>query len=102
MASISVVASRVRDQLDDDLRVAGRLEVGALAFELVPQIAEVDQVAVVRDGDQAPGRIDADGLRIQQGGVAGGRIASVADGQLAGQLGEHVFGRRCRRPAPCL
>ena len=36
--------------------------------------------------------VHADGLRVEQGGVAGGGVARVADGQRAGQLGQHVFG----------
>ena len=77
---------RVRDELDDDLGVGGGLEVGAVALQPRAHVAEVDQVAVVRDGDEALGGLDADGLRIQQRGVAGGRVARVADGHVAGQL----------------
>ena len=50
------------------------------------KIAEVDQVAVVRDGDEALGGVDADGLRVEQRRVAGSGVAGVADGQVAGQL----------------
>jgi hypothetical protein len=47
------------------------------------QIAEVDQVAVVRDGDEALGGFDADGLGVEQRRVAGGGVAGVADGHVA-------------------
>ena len=56
------------------------------------QITQVHQVAVVRDGDEALGRVDANGLRVEQRRVAGSRVARVADGHVAGQLGEHFFG----------
>ena len=56
---------RMCDELDDDLGVRGGLEEGALALELGANVAEVDQIAVVRDGDEALGGLDADGLRIQ-------------------------------------
>ena len=54
------------DELDNDFRVRGGLEVGSGSFELFAQVAEVDQVAVVGDGDQALGRIDPDRLSIQK------------------------------------
>ena len=92
MASTSVPALRVRDELDDDLGVGSGLEVGAVALEPRAQVAEVDQVAVVGDGDEALGGVDADGLRIEQSRVAGGGVARVADGHVAGELGEHVVG----------
>ena len=82
----------VRDELDDDLGVGGGLEVGAVALEARAQVAEVDQVAVVRDGDEALGGVDADGLRVEQRRIAGGGVARVADGHVAGKLGEHIVG----------
>ena len=83
---------RVRDELDDDFGVGGGLEVGAVALEARAQIAEVDEVAVVGDGDEALGGVDADGLRVEQRRVAGGGVARVADGHVAGELGEHIVG----------
>jgi hypothetical protein len=92
MASTSVPALGVRDELHDDFGVGGGLEVSAVAFEAGAEVAEVDQVAVVRDGDEALGGVDADGLGVEQRRVAGGGVAGVADGHVAGQLGEHVVG----------
>ena len=102
MASTSVPALGVRDELDDDFGVGGGLEVGALALEARAQVAEVDQVAVVRDGDEALGGVDADGLRVEQRRIAGGGVARVADGHVAGQLGEHVVGEDFRDQAHAL
>src|ERR1017187_5854461 len=51
----------VGDELDDDLGVGGGLEVCAVALEAGADVAEVDQVAVVGDGDEALGRVHPDG-----------------------------------------
>ena len=82
----------VGDELDDDFGVGGGLEVSAVALEARAEVAEVDQVAVVGDGDEALGGVDADGLGVEQRRVAGGGVARVADGHVAGELGEHVVG----------
>jgi len=42
------------------------LEVRAVALKLGRAFAEVDEVAVVGDGDEALGGIDADGLSVEQ------------------------------------
>ena len=87
------------DELDDDFGVGGGLKVSSSALQLGPQRAKVYQVAVVLNGDQSLGGIDADRLRIEQSGVAGGRVARVADAQLARQLAQHVFGKDLRDQA---
>ncbi len=92
----------VGDELDDDLGVGSGLEVSAVALEAGAQVAEVDQVAVVRDGDEALGGIDANGLRVEQRRVAGGGVARVADGHVAGELGEHIVGEDFRDQAHAL
>ena len=92
----------VGDELDDDFGVGCGLEVSAVALEPRAQIAEVDQVAVVRDGDEALGGVDADGLGVEQRRVAGGGVAGVADGHVAGKLGEHIVGEDFRDQAHAL
>ena len=69
----------VGDQLDDDFGVGGGLEVSSVSFQARAHIAQIDQIAVVRDGDQTLGRVHADGLGIEQRRVAGRRVARVAD-----------------------
>ena len=93
---------RVGDELDDDFGVGGGLEVSAVAFQSGADVAEVHQVAVVGDGDEALGGFDADGLRVEQRGVAGGGVARVADGHVAGKLGEDVVGEDFRDQAHAL
>ena len=102
MASTSVPALGVGDELDDDFGVGRGLEVGAVALEAGAEVAEVDQVAVVGDGDEALGGVDADGLGVEQRRVAGGGVARVADGHVAGELGEHVVGEDFRDQAHAL
>ena len=92
----------VRDELHDDLGVRGGLEVGAIALQARAHIAQVHQVAVVRNGDQALGGLHANGLRVQQRGVACRRVARVADGHRPGQLAQHVVGEDLRDQAHAL
>ncbi len=92
----------VGDELDDDLGVGGGLEVSAVALQAGAQVAQVDQVAIVGDGDEALGGVDADGLGVEQGRVAGGGVAGVADGHGAGELGQHVVGEDFRDQAHAL
>ncbi len=87
------VGMRVRDQLHDNFRVAGGLEVCSFPLQTGAQIAQVHQVSIVRDGDQPAGRIHPDRLRIQERGVSGGRIPRVPDGKLPRKLGQHIVGK---------
>ena len=81
---------RKRDELNENLGVGGGLKVSALALQARAQIAQVHQVAVVGDGDEALGGIDADGLSVEQRRVAGGGVARVTDGHMSGKLGEYI------------
>ena len=66
------------------------------ALELHAEVAEVHEVPVVRDGDQALGRFHADGLRVQQRRVACRRVARVPDGHVALEARDHVVGENFR------
>ena len=57
---------RPRVEVQDDLGVAGGLEDGALAHQVVAQLPRVDQVAVVADGDLPVRAVDQDRLRVGQ------------------------------------
>ncbi len=92
MQSTRVLLVAVGDELDDDLGVGGGGEDGAVALQAFARGAEVDEVAVVGDGDKALGGLDGDGLRVEEGGVAGGGVAGVADGDVAGEPGENGVG----------
>ena len=52
------VLAAVRDELDDDLGVGGGLEDGAVALQPLFCRAEVDKVAIMRNGDEALGGLD--------------------------------------------
>ena len=70
-----------RVQVHDDLGVAAGLEDRALAHERVAQLAGVDQVAVVADGELAVDAVDHDRLRVGELALAGRGIADVPDGE---------------------
>ena len=65
MASTSVVACECAMSWTMISESDGGLEEGALALEFGADVAEVDQIAVVRNGDEAFGGFDADGLRVE-------------------------------------
>ena len=77
--------------MQDDFGVAARLEDRAVADELVAQLARVDEVAVVGDGDLAVGAVDQERLRVLELALAGGRVARVADGEVPGQRLERLL-----------
>ncbi len=62
-----------------------------LADQLVAQLAGVHQVAVVPDRDLPVGAIDQKRLRVLELALAGGRVAGVADGEVAGQRTERLL-----------
>lgn len=81
------------NKLDDDLGVARRLKESPFAFKFRANVAEIYQVAIVRNRDEPLRRIHTNGLRVQQRGVAGRRVARVPDGHIAVQLRQHFFGK---------
>ena len=99
MASTSEPALGVRDELHDDFGVRGGLEICAFAFQARAHVAKIHQVAVVCDGDQALGGVDTNGLRVEQRRIAGRGITRVADGHVAGKLGQHIVSENLRNQA---
>ena len=80
-----------REQLGGDLGVGGAGELVALVFEVVAQELGVDDVAVVAQRERAVGAVDADGLGVLLAAGAGGGVAGVADGDVAGEVAEVVL-----------
>ncbi len=78
------------DEVDDHLGVAGRLKDRAAAIECPPQLHRVGQIAVVGNGEAALGELGEQRLDVAQRGLAGGRIAHVADGAAAGELTDDI------------
>ncbi len=68
------------NQMQNDLRIGGRLADGARGNKFLPQRQGVGQVAVVADGKAAGVEIDEQGLYVAQNDIAGGRVAVVPDG----------------------
>ena len=81
----------VRHQVEHDFGIAGRLEDGAAAAEVGAQFGGIGDVAM-RDGDLALVANHGKRLGVEQHGVASGGVARVADGQVAGQFGQHIAG----------
>ena len=74
---------RARQEMQDDLGVGGRLADGAGGDELLAQGEGVREVAVVGDGEAAGVDIGKQRLHVAQDGIAAGRVAIVADGDVA-------------------
>ena len=63
-----------RDQVDDDLGIAGRLKDAAAAHQLPAQLVRVRQIAVVADRQPAEVEIGEERLDVAQRDLAGRRI----------------------------
>ena len=92
---------RGRDEVDDDLGVAGRLEDRAAPVEVAAQPHRVGDIAVMGDREAARGELGEQRLDVAQRGLAGGRIADMADRGIAGERGGSPRPcRNCRRHGP--
>ncbi len=81
-----------RDKMDDDFRIGGRLKDRATLHQFCAQGAGVRDIAIMRDGKSAAGKIGIKRLHIPQARAAGRRIAHVASSHVSRQLGNR-FGR---------
>ena len=77
--------ARARDQMQDHLGVGGRLHDRALVHEFAAQRQPVGQIAVMADGEAERIELGEQRLHVAQQGLAGGRIADMADRRHAGQ-----------------
>ena len=84
------VAARARHEMQDDLGVAGRLHQRAVVHELAAQRQAIGEIAVVADGEAAAVELGEQRLHVAQDGLAGGRIAHMADRRHAGQAVDHL------------
>src|SRR5215813_13910217 len=69
-----------RDQVNDDLGVACRLEQAAATHQLAPNLVGVGQIAVMADSKAPELEIGKEWLHVAQRDLAGRRIADMADG----------------------
>src|SRR5689334_16061480 len=74
--------------MQNNLGVAARLKNRPGAHKAFLELARVDEVAVVTDGDLAVGAVDQNRLRIRQLALAGCRVAHVSNSQTARQMAE--------------
>ena len=86
---LDAAGARLRVEVEHHLGVGARLEDGAVADELVPQLARVHQVAVVTNRDLSVDAVDQQRLGVRQLALTCRRVADVADGARARQLAEH-------------
>ena len=61
----------------------------------------INQVAVVGDGEATAGVSDAERLRVDEYGRAGGGITHVSNTEIALQAGKDIFVENFARPTPC-
>ena len=80
-----------RDQVDDDLGVAGRLKDAAAPHQLPAQLVRVRQVAVVADREAAEIEIGEQRLNVAQRDLAGRRIADMPDRRRTRQTRDDVL-----------
>ena len=73
-------------EVDDDFRVHGGLEDGALRLQAAANLPGVGEGAVVADGEHQTAVLHHEGLGVDEHGGAGGGIAHVADGQMPREL----------------
>ncbi len=76
--------------MQDHLGVGGRLHHRAVAHELAAQRQAVGEIAVVADREAAAVEFGEQRLHVAQDGLAGGRIAHMADCRHAGQAVDHL------------
>ena len=86
----SGVATR-GDQMDDDFGIGGGLEDRPLADQFLPQLHGVRDIAVVRHGKSATGKIGIQRLDVAHAGTAGGGIAHMPARHMTGQFGNRFF-----------
>ena len=79
------------EHVDDDFGIAGGIEDVAPLLIFVFEFGGVDEIAVVGDGDLAADVFFEDGLGVAFAIGAGGGVADVSDGDVAGEFAEDVF-----------
>ena len=84
----------LRDDIGDDLGIAGGVEDRAAQLQLLAQLPGVDEVAVMAQSQGALEVVDEHGLSVDAALCAGGAVAAVAHGHAAlVQLFQHVAGK---------
>ena len=90
------------DEMNNDFRVRGRLENGAIGLQLAAKHGGIDQVSIVRHGQIAKSEIDVQRLHILETGSARRRIAVVSDRHGPRQPRQSLLGKYIRDMALAL
>ena len=77
--------------MDDDFGVAGRLEDGSSAHQLVAQGSGVRDIAVMGNGKPATCEIRIERLHVPQARATGGGVPNVPGGHHAGKFGDGIL-----------
>ena len=80
----------LRDQMQDHFGIGGGLHHGAAPHEVAAQGQPVGQVAVMADRKPAGIEFGEQRLHVAQDGLAGGGVADMADGGIAGEALDHL------------
>ena len=91
----AAVVERLRQKMQNDFAVGGRLENRAFAFQFVAQDVGVDEIAVVRNRHLAADAIDHERLRIFDRAGAGRRITRVTDRAVPLSLSSSSWPKTC-------
>ena len=94
--------ARAGHQMQDHFGIAGSLEDRAFPLQFAAQFGRVGDVAVVRHRELALVAGHRERLGIEQNGIAGGRIAGVADGEVARQAAQDFRREQIRHVAHAL
>ena len=73
------------------LGIGGGVKLDPLPFELFAKVPGIDNITVVRHRDFVVAMADNDGLNIADAIGAGGGIAVMSDGQVAGKTGKNIL-----------
>src|SRR6185312_8466896 len=77
--------------MNNDFGVAGGLKNRSLRFQPSPDLPGVHQVPVMGQSDHALIAVDHNGLSVEHGRIAAGRVARMSDGNVAGEASKRFL-----------
>jgi hypothetical protein len=86
--------ARLGNQVQNDLRIRGGAKDRAIGFEFGSHPVRVHQIAIMGNGERAPGIVHRQRLGIAQRRGSGGGIAIVPNRQMSLQTGQAFSGKK--------